>query len=147
MYSQLSHQSVQSWEEPEEHAFSRPSLLRHPLAWRRARRRERIHRSNDQRLAWRVQDVLAGCGLTQDDYSVGGGRTFHIPQVLSVSHGPPVSLDVRMLQGQTPEDFAAHASAMAYDLSVAEVRVLPLEPPLIRLQLRSKTALIKPTVR
>ena len=86
MDNQWSHQHAPPWE-PEEHIFSRPSLLRHPLAWRRARRRERIHRSNDQRLAWRVQDVLVGCGLSQDDYSVGGGRTFHIPQKLSASHG------------------------------------------------------------
>ncbi|MBV9057609.1 MAG: hypothetical protein JO296_13800 [Pseudonocardiales bacterium] len=133
MDSEWSHQSSQQWK----HSFSRPSLLRHPFAWRRARRLERVHRSNDQRLAWRVQDVIVGCGLSQDDYSVGGGRVFHIPQVLSVSHGPPVSLDIRMLQGQRPEDFAAHASAMAYDLGVAEVRVIPLDTPLIQLQLLS----------
>lgn len=133
MDNEWSHQSAQQWK----HSFSRPSLLRHPLAWRRARRLERVHRSNDQRLAWRVQDVIVGCGLSQDDYSVGGGRVFHIPQVLSVSHGPPVSLDIRMLQGQRPEDFAAHASAMAYDLGVAEVRVIPLDTPLIQLQLLS----------
>jgi hypothetical protein len=110
MDSQWSYQSAQQWNP----AFSRPSLLRHPLAWRRARRLERIHRSNDQRLAWRVQDVLMGCGLSQDDYSVGGGRVFHIPQVLSVSHGPPASLDMHMLQGQTPEDSAAHAPAISF---------------------------------
>ena len=133
MDDQWSHQT----EEPGGHAFSHPSRLRHPVEWHRARRRERIHRSNDQRLAWRVEDVLVGCGLSQDDYSVAGGRIFHIPQVLSVSHGPPLSLDIQMLQGQTPEDFAAHASAMAYDLGVSEVRVIPLEPPLIRLQLLS----------
>lgn len=131
-------QSSQSREEPDENVTSRPSLLRHPLAWRRARRDERIQWVSDQRLAWHVQDVLVGCGLVQDDYSVGGGRVFHIPQVISVRNGPPVTLDVRMLPGQTPEDFVAHASAMAYDLGVAEVRVVPLEAPLIRLELLSK---------
>lgn len=50
-----------------------------------------------------------------------------------------MTLDIRMLQGQTPEDFAAHASAMAYNLDVAEVRVIPLGVSLIRLELlRSK---------
>jgi hypothetical protein len=131
-------QSSQSTEEPEEDVMSRPSLLRHPLAWRRARRDERIHRVSDQQLAWRVQDVLVGCGLSQDDYSVGGGRVFHIPQVISVRNGPAATLDIRMLAGQTPEDFVAHTSAMAYDLGVAEVRVVPLEVPLIRLELLSK---------
>jgi hypothetical protein len=48
-----------------------------------------------------------------------------------------VSLEIRLLQGQTPEDVAAHASAIAYGLDVAEVRVIPLESPLIRLQLLS----------
>ncbi|MGH3673571.1 MAG: hypothetical protein ACRDSH_23575 [Pseudonocardiaceae bacterium] len=90
---------------------------------------------NNQRLAWRVQDVLVGCGLSQDDYSVGGGRVFHIPQVISVDNGPPVTLEIRMLPGQTPEDFTTHASVMAYDLGVAEVRVTLLEIPLIRLEL------------
>jgi hypothetical protein len=131
-------QSSQSREEPNENLMSRPSLLRHPLAWRRARRDERIHRISDQRLAWRVQDVLVGCGLIQADYSVGGGHVFHIPQVISVHNAPPVTLDLHMLAGQTPEDFVAHASAMAYDLGVAEIRVVPLEVPLIRLELLSK---------
>lgn len=137
MDGQWSYQSAQARQEPDEHAFPRPWLLYHPFAWCRARRRERIHLSNDQRLAWRVQDVLVGCGLSQDDYSVASGRVFHIPQVLSIGHGPPVSLDIRLLQGQTPENFAAHTSAIAYGLGVAEVRVIPLEPPLIRLQLLS----------
>jgi hypothetical protein len=129
----------QPWEEPDQNDISRPSLLRHPLAWRRARLHERLHRITDQRLAWRVQDVLVGCGLSQADYSIGGGHVFHIPQVISVHNGPPVTLDIRMLQGQTPEDFAAHASAMAYNLDVAEVRVIPLGVSLIRLELlRSK---------
>jgi hypothetical protein len=99
---QWSHQSAQGREELDEHAFPRSSLLYHPFAWSRSRRRERIHRSNDQRLAWRVQEILVGCGLSQDDYSVAGGRVFHIPQVLSISHGPPVSLEIRLLQSQTP---------------------------------------------
>ena len=58
--------------------------------------------------------------------------------MLSISHGPAVSLDIRMFPGQTPKDFAAHASAMAYDLGVAEVRVVGLETPLIGLQLWAK---------
>jgi len=46
--------------------------------------------------------------------------------------------------GQTPEDFAAHASAIAYDLGVVQVRVVTLETPLIRLQLWAKPTL-RPT--
>jgi hypothetical protein len=60
--------------------------------------------------------------------------SFQAPQV-SVLAGPPVGLEIRMLPGQMPADFAAHAPAIAYNLGVAEVRVVPLGPSLIRLEL------------
>ncbi|MGH3781843.1 MAG: hypothetical protein ACRDRO_14775 [Pseudonocardiaceae bacterium] len=112
-----------------------PSLLRHPLARRHAQQRERMHQVHNQRLAWQVQEILAGCGLTQDDYSVAGGRTVHFPQVLSVVDGPPMGLNIRLLPGQMPDDFTARASAIAYDLGMAEVRVVTLGAALIRLDL------------
>ncbi len=118
-----------------ETAFRHPSLLARLLARRRARRLERLHWEHDQRFAWFVQDVLAGCGLTQQDSSIAGGRTVHVPHVIAVIHGPPVSLDIRILPGQLPEDYAAHAEAIAYDLEVSDVRVIPLAPSLIRLEL------------
>ncbi|MGH3768296.1 MAG: hypothetical protein ACRDS0_04250 [Pseudonocardiaceae bacterium] len=117
---------------------ARPSVLRHPLEWRHARRLEQAHQEHDQQLAWRVQDILVGCGLSQTDFSVAAGHVIHVPHVISVAPGPPVSLVVRILPGQTPDDFAAHAPAIAYDLGVAEVRVVPLVPSLIRLELVSK---------
>jgi len=52
-----------------------------------------------------------------------------IPEVVSVSAGPPVGLVIRMLPGQRAEDFTAHASAIGYHLGVAEVRVGPLDEP------------------
>jgi hypothetical protein len=85
-----------------------------------------------------VQDILVGCGMSQTDYSIAGGRVFHIPQVVSVVRGPPASLDIRILPGQMPDDFAAHARTIAYNLDVAEVRVVPLGPYLIRLELLPK---------
>ncbi|MBV9143249.1 MAG: hypothetical protein JO115_20425, partial [Pseudonocardiales bacterium] len=45
-------------------------------AWRLERARQR----QNQELAWRVQDIIAGRGLIQSDFSVGGGRVVHIPQ-------------------------------------------------------------------
>ena len=56
--------------------------------------------------------------------------------MVAVIPGPPVSLDIRILPGQLPEDFAAHTQAIAYDLEVTEVRVVPLGPSMIRLELR-----------
>jgi hypothetical protein len=107
----------------------------HPLSRREARRRERIRQAGDQALAWRVQDVLVGCGLTRMDFSIGGGRTLHAPEVVSVSAGPPVRLTIRTLPGQTPDDFARHAPAIAYNLGVAQVRVLAQGPLHIGLEL------------
>jgi hypothetical protein len=112
-----------------------PSLLRHPLARRHARQLEYSNQVHDQELAWCVQDIIAGRGLSQADSSVGGGRTVHVPQVVSVDAGPPIGLTIRTLPGQMPTDFAAHAPAIAHNLGVAEVQVIPLGPSLIRLDL------------
>ncbi|MDT7712919.1 MAG: hypothetical protein QOG46_1608 [Pseudonocardiales bacterium] len=116
-------------------ASPRRSSRRPPLSRRRARQLERWHQDDDQRLAWRVQDVLVGCELIQTDFSVAVGHVFHVPRVVSVVAGPPVGLEIRILPGQVPGDFAAHAPAIAYSLGVAEVRVVPLGPSLIRLEL------------
>jgi hypothetical protein len=118
-----------------ENVGRRPLRLRHLLTWRRARQLKRARQEHDQRLAWRVTDIMVGCGLVQTDYSIGGGRMLHLPQVVSVVAGPPVGLDIRILPGQTPDDFVAHARVIAYNLGVAEVRVVPLGPSLIRLEL------------
>ena len=42
---------------------------------------------------------------------------------------------IRMLPGQQAEDFKARAEAIARYLDVAEIKVIPLEHPLIRLEL------------
>jgi hypothetical protein len=122
-------------EEPMENVATCPSLLRRPLARRRARQLERRRQASDQLLARRLQDIIIGCGLTQFGYSIGGSRILHAPQVVAVFAGPPVVLDILILPGQMPDHFAACAPAIAYHLGVAEVRVVPLGPSLIRLQL------------
>ena len=126
-----SYPAQHSFEDTTENAF--PSLL-HPFARHHALRRERAHRANKQRLAWRVQDVLAGCGLIQQDYSVAGGRVVHIPEVVSVITGPTSRLKIRILPGQMPEDFTAKAPTIAYHLGVP-VRIVQLEPPFLELDL------------
>jgi Domain of unknown function (DUF1918) len=111
------------------------SRLRHPLEWRHDRDVARRQQAAYEQLASRVEDIIAGLGLVHDDFSIAGSRTFHVPEVVSVTPGPPVGLDIRMLPGQSPDDFSAHAPAIAYDLGMAEVRIVPLEPSLIRLEL------------
>lgn len=115
-----------------------PWRLSRRQARRRAERLQRRREAADQRLAWRVEDILVGCGLSQADFSIAAGRVFHIPRVVSVVPGPPVGLKIRMLPGQIPDDFAAHARRLAYNLDVADVRVIPLGPQLIRLELVTK---------
>ncbi|MDQ3764783.1 MAG: hypothetical protein M3460_25635 [Actinomycetota bacterium] len=94
-----------------------------------------MHHEHSQRLAWHVEDILVGRGLAKPYYSIGGGRSLRVPQVVSVVDGPPVGVEIQMLPGQTPDDFAAHASAIAYNLGVAEVRVVSVAPSLVRLEL------------
>ena len=113
----------------------RPSLLGHLLRHRAERRHERLQQQRNQRLAEKVETILAGSGLSQSDYSVAGGRSYHFPQVVSVDEGPPVTMTIRLLGGQAPDDVAVHARAIAYDLGVTDVRVVSLGPLLIRLEL------------
>jgi hypothetical protein len=64
-----------------------------------------------------------------------GDEIMIIPQVVSRDPGPPESVEIHILPGQSPEDFSAHASMIAYDLGVADVQVVPLGPSRIRLEL------------
>jgi hypothetical protein len=105
-----------------------------------ARKPDCTPRERNQELAWRVQDVIAGVGLTDTDFSIGGGRSIRVPQVVSITAGPPVGLHIRLLPGQTPNNFTTRAPAIAYHLGVAEVRVVPLWPSLIRLDLLPETS-------
>ncbi len=111
------------------------SRLRHPLEWRHHRDLERRQQAGYEQLAWRLEEIITGLDLIQSDFSIAAGRVFHIPQVVSVDPGPPVGLDIRILPGQSPDDFSAHAAKIAYDLGMAEVRVVPLGPSTIRLEL------------
>ena len=111
------------------------SRLRHPLEWRHSRDLERRQQVRDVQLARRVQDIIAGLGLTHTEFSIGGGRVIHVPAVVSVTAGSPLEVDIEILPGQSPEDFSVHERTIAYDLDVATVRVVPLGPDRIRLEL------------
>ncbi|MGB9280248.1 MAG: DUF1918 domain-containing protein [Pseudonocardiaceae bacterium] len=121
--------------------------LRHSLERRHNRDLERRQQVGYERLAWRVEEIIAGLELTQSDFSIAAGRVFHVPEVILVDAGPPVSLDIRILPGQSPDDFSAHAAAIAYDLGMADVRVVPLGPSAIRLELLPHDRLPGPASR
>jgi hypothetical protein len=126
---------IRLFEEPGENDIPRPSWLTQLLWRRRSRQLELRRQDHDHWLARRVYDIIVGCGLTQANYRIGGGRSVWVPEVVAVDAGPPVNLNIRTLPGQTPDDFASHASTIAYHLGVTEVRVIPLGPYLIRLEL------------
>jgi hypothetical protein len=111
------------------------SRLRHALERRRTRDEEQRHQAAYQRLAERVEEIIAGLGLIEDDFSISAGRIYHIPRVIAVHPGPPLAVDIHILPGQSPEDFSAQTTAIAYDLGMAEVHVVPLDPSEIRLEL------------
>ncbi|MGH3765720.1 MAG: hypothetical protein ACRDTX_11330 [Pseudonocardiaceae bacterium] len=123
------------------------NVVHHPPWWRRLPSRWRRHhaqqseltrRADDQLLASLVQDIIVELGLTQTNYSISGGYTLHVPQVVSLVTGSRSRVDIRILHSQTPEDFAAHATAIAHRLDVAGVRVVPLGSSMVRLELLPK---------
>jgi hypothetical protein len=104
------------------------------------RRREQIHRENEQRYIKHVEEILGACGLVEVGDSVAGGRTFYFPEVVSIDPGPPETFVIRMLPGQTPDDFAAHGTAIGYDLGGSDIRVTDLGVPLISLEVVPRQA-------
>ncbi|MGH8603603.1 MAG: hypothetical protein ACREXR_12760, partial [Gammaproteobacteria bacterium] len=126
--------AVRPCEERTENLGPRASWLSRLLERRHARQLERMRQAAYARRTRYVHKIIAERGLTQSDYSIGGGRCVHIPQVVAMDDGPPETMDILMLVGQTPDEFAAQASAIAYNLGVVEVRVVPIAHHLIRLE-------------
>lgn len=100
----------------------------------------------DEQLAKEVLAILVGCGLNQTGTSLAGGQNFYFPQVIEVVDppvgliGPIEGLIIRILPGQSPDDYAKHAKTIAYNLDRDHVEVVPLGPYLIRLELWPKRA-------
>lgn len=89
-----------------------------------------------EQLALQVLDIIAGCGLIQQGYSISGGINYYYPHVVEIVDGSsPKGLIIEILPGQIPADFAAQATRIAYHLDIAGVQVVELEPPRIRLEL------------
>jgi hypothetical protein len=82
-----------------------------------------------------VEEILAQCGLIQEHESIAAGPTYRFPQLISVTAGPPISVDIRMLEGQSSDNFSAHAATLAHELGMAHVQVVSSESSVIRLQL------------
>jgi hypothetical protein len=124
-------------EQPHDDGNFSPGLLRRQRERLHARREEHRREAADKSLALRVHNSLIRCGLSRSSYSIASGDMFHSPQVTSADTGPPGWVEIDMLPGQSPDDFARHAEAIAHDLNVSKVRVVPLKTPRIRLELSS----------
>ena len=104
--------------------------------------------TSDEWLAKKVLEILVGCELIKTGTSLVGGQNFYFPQVVEVVDIEPTEvagrsttgLILRILPGQAPHHFTAHAQTIAYNLGMAEVRVFPLEAYLILLELVPKPA-------
>ncbi len=107
-----------------------PRRARLTAPWVRYRRPAR-----DMPLVRGVRDSLVRCGLGRREYTLAGSETVHCPRVVSVDAGPPGWVQLDLLAGQSAADFAARASAIAQELGVPEVWVVPLGRSRIRLEL------------
>jgi hypothetical protein len=125
--------------QPQDQLVKDAGAARSWLGPRRARlaapRVRHSHPAREKPLVRGVQDSLVRCGLSRTEYSIAGSETVHSPRVVSADAGPPGWVQIDLLAGQSAEDFAAHASAIAQDLDVPEVWVVPLGLSRIRLEL------------
>jgi len=74
-----------------------------------------------------------------------GGEMMHTPRVVLAHAGPPGWVQIDMLPGQSAEDFAAHAPAIAQHLGVPEVWIIPLGRSRVRLELPARHLPIPPS--
>ena len=86
----------------------------------------------------RVHNSLARCGLHRINYTSTGEETLHTPRLVAADARPPSWIQIDMLPGQSAEDFAAHAPAIAHHLGVPHVWIVPLGRSRIRLELATQ---------
>jgi hypothetical protein len=127
--------------QPQDQLVEDAGAARSWLGFQRARltapRVRHNHPARDMPLARGVQDSLVRCGLSRTEHTLAGSETVHSPRVVSADPGPSGWVQIDLLAGQSAEDFASHASAIAQDLGVSEVWVVPLGRSCIRLELPS----------
>jgi hypothetical protein len=68
----------------------------------------------------------------------------HAPRVVSAGAGPVAWVQIDLLPGQSPEDVAALAPAIAHQLGVSQVWVVPLGRSCIRLELSAPARRLAP---
>ena len=102
----------------------------------RARRRERERADAEQigELRWLWRSACSGTPLAPMIYTPSGASRA-VPVIGHIDLGPPVSFTVKIRPGQTINDFLAAAPTLAPAMNVAEMRVIPLTKPWLRIVL------------
>jgi len=78
-------------------------------------------------LGWQWSEAVEGARLTRHTSTAAKIPLTLTPQVHSVEQGPPVTLLVRMLPGQIPDDFQNQAHRIAASMGVPAVDVVPYD--------------------
>ena len=91
-----------------------------------------------------VHDSLARSGLARTEYTMAGEETVRTPRVVSAGAGPVAWVQIDLLPGQSPNDVAAQAPAIAHQLGVSQVWVVPLGRSRIRLELSAPATWLAP---
>ncbi len=80
-------------------------------------------------------DTMDGAKLAEHSMSAGKLAVTVAPQVESVDPGPPLTMLVRMLPGQSIDDFQDKAERIAVGMQVSTVEITPFDRGLINVVL------------
>ena len=101
----------------------------------------RRHREADDLARWvsdvtrQWTDTMDGARLAEHGQSAAKLPVTVAPQVESVDPGPPMTLLVRMLPGQSVDDFQEKAQRIATGMEVSKVEIAPFDGALINVVL------------
>ncbi|MGH3696101.1 MAG: hypothetical protein ACRDRX_19270 [Pseudonocardiaceae bacterium] len=98
-----------------------------PPRWLRRQREERELARWVTEVSWQWSDAVDDANLTRHSQTAAKIPVTIAPQVHSVEPGPPVTLLVRMLAGQTVDDFQTHAQGIADGMGVPMVHIEPYD--------------------
>lgn len=98
-----------------------------PPRWLQRRREKRELARWVTEVGWQWSDAVDGANLTRHTLTPAKIPVTIAPQVNSVDPGPPVTLLVRLLPGQTVDDFQDQAQCIADGMGVPMVHIEPYD--------------------
>ncbi len=98
-----------------------------PPRWLQRQREERDLTRWVTEVGWQWSDAVDGANLTRHTQTAAKIPVTVAPQVHSVEPGPPVTLLVRTLPGQTVDDFQDQAQCIADGMGVPIIHIEPYD--------------------